>query len=570
MDTTERISRDDLSKYLGDRPLTIDRRHLLALFGATVAGIALREGVGAAPYSRKELLALAQETGPTAKIVIANGLDLDELDPHYFKSIPSYYAVANLYDNMFAYDYTTQADGGNFPVQEADGSWKMLSWLAETWEVSDDSMTITLHLRPGLTFQDGTPLTAKDVKATWDRGVSDTSVYSKLVFNLMTVMTPEQITTPDDSTVVVQLEKPTVFALKMMGTNVLNIMSAAAIEENASADDPTAHNFFKTNPFGSTAYTLAKWTPGVEWELAPNPNYWNAEALKNGGILNRTIPTAQERLSLLQNGDVDISFDLLPKDMAALRDDPNVQLFDFVIPWPQFLSMNNRIPPFDNVDVRRAVSHAIPYQTIIDEVMFGFAKPVKSPIAEGMPTSDFSFWAYDGGPAKAKEILDGLGMTDFSFDIAVRVGFPTHEQIAVWIQSAMAEAGATVNILKMTDAEYLEKLNSGALQTAIAEFYSWVNDPIYHLYWNFHSRATATNVPGYSNPHVDEIIDSAMYETDLAKREELSKEAQQIIVDEAPWGLLYQTDFVVAARKNVSGFNFNPDTAARYWMVSKA
>jgi peptide/nickel transport system substrate-binding protein len=569
VETVERATRVDLGRYLGERPAAMTRRDLLAVFGATVAGIALWEEIGAAPYSREQARALAQETGPQAKIVIANGLDLDELDPHYFKSIPSYYAVANLYDNMFAYEHQTQEDGGLFPVQQEDGSWKLLSWLAETWEVSEDGLTITLHLRQGLTFNDGSPLTAADVKATWDRGVSDTSVYSKLVFNLMTVMTPDQITAPDDATVVLTLEKPTVFALKMMGTNVLNIMSATAIESNATAEDPTAHEYHSKNAFGSTAYTLSKWTPGVEWELTPNPNYWNPEALKNGGVLNRTIPTAQERLSLLKNGDVDLAFDLLPKDMADLQSDANVKLFDFVIPWPQFLAMNNTIPPFDNVDVRRAVSHAIPYQTIIDEVMFGFAKPLKSPIAEGMPTSDYSFWAYDGGPARAKEILDGLGMTDLSFDMAVRIGFPTHEQIAVWIQSAMAEAGVTVNILKMTDAEYLEKLNSGALQTAIAEFYSWVNDPIYHLYWNFHSQATATNVPRYSNARVDEIIDAAMYETDLATREALSKEAQQIVVDEAPWGLLYQINFVVAGRSNVTGFNFNPDTAARYWMVAK-
>ena len=85
-------------------------------------------------------------------------------------------------------------------------------------------------------------------------------------------------------------------------------------------------------------------------------------------------------------------------------------MLNFEIPWPQYLGMNNRIPPFDNVDVRRAVSHAIPYQTIIDQVMFGYASELKSPVATGMPTSDYSFWAYDGGPAKAKEILDGLGI----------------------------------------------------------------------------------------------------------------------------------------------------------------
>ena len=147
-----------------------------------------------------------------------------------------------------------------------------------------------------------------------------------------------------------------------------------------------------------------------------------------------------------------------------------------------------------------------------------------------MPTSDFSFWHYDGGPAKAKEILDSLGIKDFSFDLAVRIGFSVHEQIAVWIQSAMAEAGGKVNIVKMTDAEYLEKFNSGALHAFIAEWYSWVNDPIYHIHWNFNSRATATNGVGYSNPRVDQIIDEAMYEPDPVKREALSKEAQKIIV----------------------------------------
>src|SRR5690606_39195740 len=108
------------------------------------------------------------------------------------------------------------------------------SWLAESWEISDDQMTITLNLRPGLTFSDGSPLTAQDVKATFDRGVSETSVYSNLVFTLMTLTSPDQIEAPDDSTVILRLEQPTSFALKMLATNVCNIMSAAAIEEHAT------------------------------------------------------------------------------------------------------------------------------------------------------------------------------------------------------------------------------------------------------------------------------------------------------------------------------------------------
>ncbi len=560
----------DLKRYLGEQPIEISRRNLFSVFGGAVAAIALANGVEAgAARPASELRRLAQETGPTAKIVIVDGQDLDELDPHYFKGVPSYYAVANLYDNVFGYDYTLQDDGGLFPVQEADGGWKLLPWLLESWEVSEDGLTLTFKVRQGVAFSDGTPLNAQDILATWTRGVSDTSVYSKLVFNLMTVMAPDQITAPDDFTVVVTLEKPTPFALKMIATNVVSIMSDEAIEANKTADDPTAHTYFSKSPLGSTAYTLGSWTPGVEWELAPNPNYWNAEALKNGGVLNRIVPSPQERLSLLQNGDADIAFNLLPKDLAELRDNPDINLFNFVIPWNWFLGMSNHLAPFDNVDVRRAVSHAIPYQTIIDQVMYGFAAENKSPVGAGMPTSDFSFWAYDGGTAKAKEILDGLGISNLSFDLAVSIGIPAHEQIAVWIQSAIAEIGGTVNILKMTDAEFLDKRNTGALQSFIGEWYSWVNDPIYHMHWNFESTSTGTNFTHYSNPRVDELLIAAMYEPDAATREALSKEAQQIIVDEAPWGLLFQINYVVAARKNVKGFQWNTDTATRYWMVSK-
>jgi peptide/nickel transport system substrate-binding protein len=569
--TTQPIpTREEIKRYLGERPATFDRRQLLAMFGASAALIATREGAGAmSAVSQPVSSRLLAQTGPEAKIVTANGLDLDELDPHYFKSIPSYFAVCNLYDNLFGYDYKELEGGGLTPVADEAGDWVLKPWLLDSWEVSDDQKTLTFKLKPGLTFSDGSPLTAKDVKATWDRGAGDTSPYSKTVLNLMTVMSPDQITAPDDTTVVVALEKPTVFALKMIAVNVLDIMSAAALEAHATADDPTAHNWFKTNTLGSAAYTLTNWTPGVSWEFVPNPNFAQPEALKNGGIINRVVPSPQERLSLLLNGDVDLSFNLLPKDLADLRDNPDIRLFNFDVPWPYYLGMNNRIPPFDTKEVRQAVSHAIPYQTIIDQVMFGFAKPVKSPVAEGMPTSDYSFWKYDGGPAKAKEVLATAGISDVTFDIAVLIGFAQNEQIAVWIQSALAEAGITANVKKMTDAEYYDNFNKGQLQGFLGEWYSWVNDPMYHMYFNFLSTNTATNATGYNNPKVDEIVLSGLYETDAAKREALSKEAQQIIVDDAPWGLLFQVNYVVAGGKNISGYNWNTDVGARYWMVSK-
>ncbi|HKG24756.1 MAG TPA: ABC transporter substrate-binding protein [Thermomicrobiales bacterium] len=551
----------------GDRPWLLNRRQMMTALGAAVAGVALGTGVSAAPGSaNRATLASAQAT---PKIVTADNGDVDTIDLHYFKSIPGYYAVANLYDNLFGYEYHEVETGGLKPVEESPGNWKLLPWLLESWEVSDDQKTLTFKLRKDVLFSDGTPMTANDVKATWDRGVSDTSVYSKLVFNLMTVSRPDQIQVTDDYTVVLSLDKPTVFALKMIATNVLDIMSKKAIEEHATADDPTAAKWHQQNALGSAPYVMTNWTPGSEWDFEPNPNYWNKDALKNQGVINRMIPNPQERLSLLQNGDIDVAFHLLPKDLGTLRDNPDVTLYDFRVPRVQFMQMNNTIPPFDNPDVRRAVSHAIPYQTLIDQVMFGFAEQLKSPIPPGMPTSDESFWAYDGGPAKAKELLAAAGVSNLAFELAVRPIFPEFEQDAVWIQSGLQQAGVNVKITKMTETEYLDKFVAGQLQAALGEWYSWVNDPIYHLYWNFLSVSTATNGARYNNPQVDEIIMSALYETDLAKRETLSKQAQQIIVDEAPWAFLYKKNDVVAARTNIKNVNWNTDEAPRYWIVTK-
>lgn len=551
----------------GDRPWLLNRRRLLGVLGAAVAGAALGSSAEAAPGAgNRRSGGAAQETG---KIVTADNGDVDNIDLHYFKSIPGYYAVANLYDNLFGYEYAEAESGGLKPVEESPGNWKLLPWLLESWEVSPDSKTITFKLRNDVVFSDGTPLTARDVKATWDRGVSDASVYSKLVFNLMTVARPDQITTPDDFTVVVTLDQPTVFALKMIATNVLSIMSAEAIEANATAEDPTGANFFQKNAVGSAAYVMTNWTPGVEWTFDVNPNYWNKDVLKNAGVLNRMIPNPQERLSLLQNGDIDVAFHLLPKDLGGLRENPDIVLYDFRVPRVQFMQMNNTIPPFDNREVRRAVSHAIPYQTLIDQVMFGFAEPLKTPIPPGMPTSDESFWAYDGGPAKTKELLEAAGVSNLEFELAVRPIFPEFEQAAVWIQSGLQEAGVNVVIAKMTETEYLDKFVNGQLQAALGEWYSWVNDPIYHLYWNFMSQSTATNGARYSNPQVDELIMGALYETDLAKREQMSKDAQKIIVEDAPWAFLYKKNDVVAARKTIGNMNWNPDEAPRFWMVTK-
>jgi peptide/nickel transport system substrate-binding protein len=559
----------DAGKPVSGGGLPLSRREFIGTTAAAAAG-ALAVGSGLGTAAAETLTRSALQRSPSKKVIVqAMGLDIDLLDPHYFKTIPGYYAVCNLYDMMLDYEFTRQPDGGLYPVADQHGNWKMKPWLAESWNVSRDQKTLTFKLRKGLKFSDGRPLTAHDVKSTWDRAAG-VAGYGQLIMNMITINHTSQMTVHDEYTVVLHLNKPNPFAMKMLSVNVLGIMNAHALQAHATKSDPTAHKWLDTHAAGSGAYILANWTPGVSWELKPNPHSWNPAALKNAGTLVRTIPNASERYNLLVKGDVDVAYDLLPKDLATLRHNPNVRLIQFKVPWPYFLGMNNTMPPFDNKTVRQAMAYAIPQKTLVDKVLYGFARECKSPVAAGMPTSDFGLSPYQTSVAKTKQLLQQAGVSNLKFDLAVQEGRPQDAQAAVWIQATLAQAGVQVNIVQMNVAEYFAKQAKKQLQAFISEFYSWVNDPFYHLFWNFDSQATATNVVGYHNPTVDALIAKGIYSTNPSKRVLWSRQAQKIIIDDAAWALLYQINYTIAVRKNIHDFNWYPDVGTRFLKVYKS
>jgi peptide/nickel transport system substrate-binding protein len=515
-----------------------------------------------APAATATTAAVTSNT-PKDKIVGAFGLDIDDLDPQYFKSIPGYQTVGNVYELLQNYDLAEDETGALVNVKDETGNWKFLPGLAESLTVSDDRKTVTIKLRQDAKFSDGSPITVDDWMYTFNRALTGEG-YAKILLGMLTVDKIDQIKAVDASTLQFNLNKAHPFADKLLCLNVVAPLKKDEVEKHKTDKDPTAHDWLKANVTANGAYVLKSWTPGVGWEMEPNPNYWDKASLKNQGVVYKVIPNAQDRLSLLKRGDVDLAHDIAPKDLAEFKSDPNLKIFDFKIPWPFYFGLNTKLAPFDKKEVRQAIAYATPYQTIIDKVMYGFAKPLKSPIAEGMPGSDYSFWKYDTDLNKAKQLLDQAGVKNLSFEIGMLLGRAEDEQTAVWIQSSLAQIGVDMKINKMTDAQFYDLYNKHQLQSFITEWYSWVNDPLYHVYWHFLSTNTFTNATQYSNPKVDELITNGMYETDGAKRADMVKQIQQIVVDDCPWVFLYQKDWTIAARKNVMHYPWITDTVGRF------
>jgi peptide/nickel transport system substrate-binding protein len=232
--------------------------------------------------------------------------------------------------------------------------------------------------------------------------------------------------------------------------------------------------------------------------------------------------------------------------------------------------MNEQLPPFDNKLVRQAISYAIPYETIVNEVLNGYGRQLTSPIPDGTPTHTDEFFVYKQDPEKAKELLTEAGFPDgFETTLAVASGNQEGKETAVWVQQSLAEIGITVNIQELPGAAFAEQLQKHEL--GFFFFNNWIsinNDPFYHLYWLFWSPCC--NYTNYSNSDVHQLIEEYTLSTDQEARDQASLDAQQAIVDDAPWVFLYQPDFLLAMRSNMKGYVFySTDRFTRYKSLYK-
>ncbi len=497
----------------------------------------------------------------TAKLNLGIEGDADTVDPQAFKTIPGYYMLANLYDQLI--DLHAEPSNGLLIADPANPT----SMIAESMEMSPDLLTATFKLDPNAKFEDGTPITVDDIKYSFQRGIEGTQ-YTNILMKMLTLSSTDNILTPDKQTVIFKLDKPNPMTQRLLSLQVLSIQSKARSEANATAKDKFADEYWRANVYANSAYKLQSWKRGEGFELAPNTNYYRAGLPKNGGLVFREIGDPQERISLLKSGDLHAAFQIAPKDAAALRDgEGNVKLITAPSTWNWALAFNNSMKPFDNKQVRQAISLAIPYDTIISEVMHGLARPSKGLIVPGMATSDQSFWNYNTDLTKAKQLLTAAGYPDgFESSIDVVIGRAEDEQMAVFIQANLQQIGVTVTINKLAEAQYQDNRNNAKSPMQVIEWFSWVNDPFYHMYWNLLSTNTFTNSARYSNPEVDKLITAGLYEADAAKRESISKDAQKIVVDDAPWAFLFARDFFVPVAKNLYDFPLWPDQNPRlYW-----
>ncbi len=525
------------------------RREFLKSMTALAAGTVLPATpavmTSASAQARKETLLLVTENGP-------NNLDIHGVGTNR----PGYEASWNCYDRLMSHGVKKLADGSESYDRDT-----FTPELAEEWKTGD--MSVTFKLRKNAKFHDGTPVTAKDVKWSFDRAVS-VGGFPTFQMKAGSLEKPEQFVAVDDSTFRIDFIRKDKLTMPDLAVIVPAIYNSALIRKNATEKDPWGLEYTKSNTAGGGAYKVVKWEPGTEVVYERNDDWKSGKLPAIRRIVWRTIPSAGNRRALMERGDADISFDLPYKDFAEMKAAGKVQVASTPIGnGIYYLGMNCKNPPFNNVKLRQAVAYAVPYQKIMDAVMFGLAKPMFG--AESNKVSD-PVWpqqhGYGTDIAKAKALMAEAGFpngleTTISFDLGQGV---VSEPISILIQESLAQIGIKATINKVPGANWRSEMLKKELPMMVNFFSGWLDYPEYFFFWCYHGQNAVFNTMSYQDKEMDAMIDAARKaaaENDMAGYKASVNGFVTKAFEEVPRIPLFQPNLNVALQKNVSGY--------RYW-----
>lgn len=493
-----------------------------------------------------------EPSGDKPVIVAALGDTVNIIEPHTFRSTAAYAVTDALYEPLLEQAFEEQGDGLLLGSRE-----EHVGAAAESYEIVETDtggLLATFNLRQDAMFTDGTPVTAEDFKYTFDRTILGPG-YIGLLLPFIGIDSPDQIRVIDDYTLEIESNVQSPLFERFMTFQVFGAMNKALLEENATAEDEWTFQYLADKGAGAGVFMLESFNPDREVALVPNPNYWDLENVANSGVTLRTVPDANQRALLVQSGDIDIATGIPPQLLAELEGDENVKIFSAPTTGVQYMGMNQNIPPLDNVDVRRAIMHAVPYQALLDQVLFGYATPAAGVVTSTMETHDPEIGAqYATDLEAAAQYLEDSGVDQVNLELFVRETNASDQQAAVLIQDNLRQVGIDIEVSVLPSADFSERLNAGEMPLFIHDWFSWGEDPFYQMRF-LTTCGQFVNYSNFCNEEYDALVEEGTFSLDPAVRADVSSQAQQIFFDNAVWAPLWSADRTAVTGKCVTGLD---------------
>ena len=418
--------------------------------------------------------------------------------------------------------------------------------LAESWDVSSDGLVITFHLRKGVKWHDGYPLTARDVLYTYQVTI-DPKTPTAYSGDFLKVKKAEVL---DDYAFRVTYDKPFAPALMSWGTAIL---PRHLLEGKDITISPLARH-----PIGTGPYIFKEWLPGQKIVLISNPDYFEGRPYIDGYIMRIIPDTATMFLELRANG-ID-RMNLTPLQYTRQTENnlfrKNFNKYRYLSFSYTYLGYNLKNPLFADKRVRQAIAYGINKDEIIQGVLLGLGKVATGPYKPGTWVYNSNVETYPYDPRKAKELLAAAGWKDtngdgildkdghpFVFEIITNQGNEIRAKCAEIIQRRLSEIGIKVKIRVLEWAAFVNDfINKRRFDATILGWTIPLDPDIYDVWHSSKTGPQELNFISYKNEEVDRLIERGRDTFDQKERKKYYDRIQEILAEDQPYTFLYVPD----------------------------
>lgn len=475
--------------------------------------------------------------GDTDKtMTIGIGITLDTLDP----------AQQTTTTVMNVLDYELQT------LLTLDKHGKLQPQLAKSWKWSDDGKTLTLKLRKGVKFHDGTPFNAKAVKFSLGRLISgDVKVPIGIAFQVI-----KNIDAVKPDVVRLNLKHPEPNLLPNLAFTVAAIISPKSVDKG----DNTYTNI--TEPVGTGPYQLVKRTRGSELVFKRYDDYWGDKPYYNN-VVFKIISESNALEAGLRSGQLDMIMNPPVSDLKSLSSQSGITVLKAPSDRSIFIAFVTNKPPFNKKKVRQAFNYAVNKDAIIKNVMFDAVNRMHSPFADSLP-GYCKAGSYNYDPDKAKKLLKEAGASDISITMGSPRGRYTQDfQASQAIASYLRQIGVKVKVKTMDWASYISMVNStkNPLNSYMLGWAPPAMDAPTQLSMLTKGGWPPKGLNGtfYSDPEVESLFSKARQELDADKRNKLYCKIQKKLWNDAPWLFLWSQNLILAYNSDIAGITYQPN-----------
>ena len=417
-----------------------------------------------------------------------------------------------------------------------DEGWEPQPYLAESWNISDDGMKVTLNLVKTAKFHDGQPITSEDIAFSVD------VIKAHHPFKAMFAPV-ESVDTPDAHTAVLNLSKPHPALMLAMSSQLMAIIPKHIYGDG---QDPKTHPRNTTDVVGSGPFKLVEYKSGEYITLERFDDYFIEGKPYLDKMVIRIIPDNAARTIAYENGEIMFgAFENVPQNINRLKKVDGLTVTNNsygaigAIDW---LAINTNSGPLKDKRVRQAIAHAVDKNFVQKALMLGTAANAATGIHPDSPFYNPNVPEYELDLDKANALLDEAGFAAGSdgnrFDLTIDFGWPSVKPHFEYVKAALKKVGINVTVRASADfPTWAKRMGEMDFDLSWDTVFNW-GDPVIGVHRTYLSsnigKGVWSNTQGYSNARVDELLEMASKETNLDKRKALYKEFQEIVADEMP------------------------------------